>query len=116
MPVPCFQKYRCTFLVDKMTDQPSTSEKDNTWLRIFVGAICSSITSYFLTYCSLHGVDFATLGISSEMVKGGIVGSITGFIIAPITFIYKLRDMVLWFRRAWYILYSAIVDGKSEKE
>lgn len=53
------------------------------WLRIIFGVIASGITSWSLNFASLHGVDFKTFGINSEIIKSTIESTLTGVFIAP---------------------------------
>jgi hypothetical protein len=93
-----------------MTDQNTPQV---TLLKIFIGAICGGITSYGLTQLSLHGVDFTTLGVNSEIVKGAITTTVSGYVMAPILIIYKIRDLILWFWQAKRIIADALQGKKS---
>lgn len=41
--------------------------------------IAASFASYIMTQCSLHGVNFETLGVSSEVVKSFLIGNLVAF-------------------------------------
>lgn len=41
--------------------------------------ISSGLASYFMTQCSLHGVNFETLGVSSEIVKSTLIAGFVSF-------------------------------------
>lgn len=46
---------------------------------VFKALISSGLASYFMTYCSLHGVDFETLGVPSEIVKSTLIAGFVSF-------------------------------------
>lgn len=67
-----------------MTDTAETDKKEVPLIaRILLGVTASSTTSWMLTFGSLHGIDFTTLGISSEVIKSTITGGLTGVFVAP---------------------------------
>lgn len=80
--------------------------------RIFAGGLAGGLTSWLLTWGSLHGMDFTTAGIDSEYVKGAITGTLTGFFVAPDTVVFMLRDVIIWFYNSAKILSKAAKEGK----
>ena len=68
-----------------MTDTTTPDDKKQVplFMRIVLGACASATSGFVLTWCSLNGVDFKTLGISSEVIKSGIEGTFTGIFVAP---------------------------------
>ena len=80
--------------------------------RIMAGAVAGGISCWCLNWASLHGVDFKTLGVDSEYVKGGITGSLTGFFVAPDTLLYMMRNFLISCHKWWKILKRALLDGE----
>jgi hypothetical protein len=68
-----------------MTNTSTADDKKQVplFLRIALGSAASAASGFILTWCSLHGVDFKTFGISSEVVKSTIEGTLTGIFVAP---------------------------------
>lgn len=68
--------------------------------KIVSGIIAGIITSYIMNQASLHGINFELLGISSEIVKSTIDGSLIGVIIGltPSHFVAALCDMIIFFK------------------
>lgn len=79
--------------------------------RIMAGAIAGGISSWCLNWASLHGVDFKTFGVDSEYVKGAITGTLTGFFVAPDTFVFILRNFLIWCHDTAVMLWRAVRDG-----
>lgn len=90
-----------------MTAQPKVGMN-----RVLAGAIAGGVASWFLTWSSLHGVDFKTFGVDSEIVKGGITGTLVGVFTAPDTLILGLRDIIIWCYNSVKILRKAAEEGK----
>lgn len=80
--------------------------------RILAGVVAAWISSWFLTWCSLRGVDFKTFGIDSELVKSSITGSLVGFFIAPDTLFAGIRDFIIWLVDWYKSLRQAATEGK----
>ena len=69
-----------------MTNAPSDDDNKKQvplFMRIVLGACASATSGFVLTWASLHGIDFKTFGINSEVVKSGIEGTLTGIFVAP---------------------------------
>jgi hypothetical protein len=94
---------------------PAT-EKTNTLVRIMTGIVSGFISSYILNQCSLHGVDFKTLGVDSEIVKSSLEGTIVGILIAPKNLVYASVDAILFVRFFFANIWKAIRYGKNVDE
>jgi len=97
-------------MTDNQLDSPQS--KGAGLSRAFAGAIAGGFTSWFLTWCSIHGVDFKTFGVDSELIKGGITGTLTGIFVAPDTLVFALRDFFIWCHTSFNILRQAAEQGK----
>lgn len=64
--------------------QTSNGKNVPLWVRIVCGIAAGAVTPLILTQASLAGVNFETLGVNSEIVKGAISGVLTGVAVAPI--------------------------------
>lgn len=96
-----------------MTDTTIQQEKPRPGTsRIIAGALAGGISSWFLTWCSMQGVDFKTLGVDSEIMKGAITGTLTGFFVAPDTVVLMMRDFLIWVYSSAKILRKAATEGK----
>lgn len=75
--------------------------------------IAAGMASYFMTYCSLHGIDFEVIGIPSELVKATIVGHMAGFIVwfTPQNFVQEVKNGILFVRGAIKTWWIAARDG-----
>lgn len=73
-------------MADPTSSPPQTANGKNVplWVRIVCGIAAGAVTPWILTQASLAGVNFETLGVNSEIVKGGISGLLTGFAVAPV--------------------------------
>jgi hypothetical protein len=91
-------------------------EKTNTLVRIFTGILAGFVSSYVLNQCSLHGVDFKTMGVDSEIVKSGLEGTIVGFLMAPKNLVYATVDGILFVRFFFANVWKAIRYGKKVDE
>ena len=47
-------------------------------LQIFSGMIAAGCTSFFLTWCTNHGIDFSAFGTDAETIKSAMIGGLTG--------------------------------------
>lgn len=88
-----------------MTDQSGASP-DNS--RSGFGKVVSSIlaaglSGYIVNQLSLHGVDFAALGVSSEIVKASIEGTLVGFMVwlTPQNFVDEIVCFITFCRASW---------------
>lgn len=96
-----------------MPADSTTPEKPKVGMnRVLAGVLAASISSWFLTWCSLRGVDFKTLGVDSEFVKSSITGTLVGFFIAPDSFFAMIRDFLIWCFDWAQSLYKAATQGK----
>lgn len=80
--------------------------------RILAGVIAAGMSSWLLTWCSLHGVDFKTFGVDSELIKSSITGSLVGFFIAPDSCLNSIRDFLIWCYDWARSLRTAATEGK----
>lgn len=83
-------------------------------IRIFGGIFSAAVSSFFLTWCSLHGIDFKTLGVDSEGIKAAITGAITGVAVAPESVPIALAAFILYWRKAWRIVFKAATENLPE--
>lgn len=62
--------------------------------KIVAGIIASGLTNYVMNQASLHGINFELIGISSEVVKATIDGTLVGVIVGltPSHFVAALCD------------------------
>lgn len=76
--------------------------------------LAAMVSSYFMTQLSLHGVDFETMGISSEIVKSFFIGSLVGFFawVTPKNLVSAVRDVILFWRDSWKSWRDAANEGK----
>lgn len=97
-----------------MTDPTnSLPEKPKVGLnRVLAGVLAGAIASWSLTWCSLHGVDFKTFGVDSEVVKGGLTGTLVGVFTAPDTLLMSVRDVLIWAYNWVKTLKRAAEEGK----
>lgn len=96
-----------------MTDPNIQPEKQRPSLkRIASGALAGGISSYLLTWCSMHGVDFKVFGFDSELVKGAVTTTLTGFFVAPDTLVFLIRDILIWCHVSGASIWKAATQGK----
>jgi hypothetical protein len=69
-----------------------------------VGASIASawLASYCMTQLSLHGVDFAELGVSSEIVKSTVIGTLVGFFtwLTPQNIVNEITSIIIFCKNA----------------
>jgi hypothetical protein len=65
-------------------------------------AVISAAATFALNYASLHGVDFQTIGIPSELVKAAIVGHLISFYdwVTPDNLVDAVVQSILWIRES----------------
>lgn len=88
-----------------MTDTTLKSDAPGGKVTILAIIISAWLASYIMTQCSLHGIDFKTFGVDSEMVKSTIIAYVVAFISKPKTFVSTISDGILFVRetgRTWY--------------
>lgn len=90
-------------------------ESTNIGVRLIVSALVGAFTSYMLNKASLHGVDFEALGVSSELIKSSLIGTITGLVAAPRNIVFALRDGILFIRFAGTTIWQAIRYGSADQ-
>lgn len=64
-----------------MTDttiDPPEKKQMSLLTRFILGFLASGITTWTLTFCSLHGIDFTVWFVNSEAMKAAIVAFLTG--------------------------------------
>ena len=66
--------------------------------KVIAGVVAAGCTSYFMNWCSLRGVDFEALGVSSELVKSTIIGSVSGTLVGltPDSIVQDIIDLIVW--------------------
>lgn len=80
-----------------------------------VSAIVAAIlASYCMTQLSLHGVDFETLGVSSEIIKSTLIGFFVGFFtkLTPANLVGVLKEIIIFRKRALKELHDAAENGR----
>lgn len=97
-----------------MTDTTVSSRPTSSNSQIFSAILAAILASYFMTQFSLHGVDFETLGVPSEIVKSTIVGTLVGFFakLTPANFVEVIKDIILF----WVNALKTWSDAKQGKE
>lgn len=72
------------------------------------------LASFLVNQLSLAGVNFETLGVSSEIVKSTIVGNLVVFFawITPSNVAMGVRNAILFIRNTWQSWRSAAENGK----
>ena len=87
-----------------------TSGNSKTISSIFA----AMVASYCMTQASLHGVNFETMGVSSEIVKSLLIGSLVGFFawLTPKNIVGAIRDAILFVRDAIISWRQAATEGK----
>ena len=78
------------------------SEQPQGYGKVGASILASWVASYTMTQFSLHGVDFSILGVSSEVVKSTIVGTLAGFFtwLSPRHFIDSVTCAITFCREA----------------
>lgn len=71
--------------------------------KIVSGILAAAVTSYFMNWCSLRGVDFKILGVDSEIVKSSLIGTLSGIFIGftPHNFVQSVVAAILFIRGSW---------------
>lgn len=71
--------------------------------KIVSGIIAGILTSYLMNQASLHGINFELLGVSSELVKSTIDGSLVGIIIGltPSHFVAAICDAKVFIKTSF---------------
>lgn len=99
-----------------MTDVPQEIDRRKPEGKGKTGAaiLAAMCASYFMTQMSLKGVNFETLGVSSEVCKSIIIGTLTGIFaeLTPKNFVDSVKEGILFIRAAAKSWRDAIVDGK----
>lgn len=83
-----------------MTDQTNTKPTVNSSTTSAI--ISAIVASYLMTQFSLAGVNFETLGVSSELVKSTSIGVLVGFFawLTPNNIVISLRNVIIFVRTA----------------
>lgn len=97
-----------------MTDTPLKDDKPPARASILQAMIAAIVSSYVVTRLSLAGVNFETLGVSSEIVKSTIVGQLVVFFgwATPTNIVSSLRASILFIRNSYLSLRQAAESGK----
>lgn len=88
-----------------MTDTSIKPDVPGGKVTVLAIIISAWLASYIMTQCSLHGIDFKTFGVDSEMVKSTIIATAVSFISKPKTFVSTISDGILFVRetgKTWY--------------
>ena len=95
-----------------MTDTTAPDDKKQVplFMRIVLGACASATSGFVLTWASLHGVDFKTLGINSEVVKSGIEGTLTGIFVAPECIPLAIAGVIYGCRKGFRIIWQSVTS------
>lgn len=82
--------------------------------KTFSAILAAVVSSYCMTKLSLNGVNFETMGVSSELVKSLLVGSLVGFFawLTPRNFVGAVRDIILFVRDAFISWRKAAKEGQ----
>lgn len=66
------------------------------------GIAIAILSSYFVNWLSLRGMDFKTLGVDSELIKASIVGTLTGSFVAftPQNIVAQIVDIIRFLKNA----------------
>lgn len=105
-----------------MTDQPmlktaaNVPESQNIFARIAVSVLATSMTTYVLNQFSLHGWNFAALGVDSEIIKSSIEGTVAGVVAAPRNLILSLGNGLIFVRWSCVYLYRIVRYGKEDNQ
>jgi hypothetical protein len=78
--------------------------------KVGASVVAAWLGSYTMTQLSLHGVNFEELGVSSEIVKSTIIGTLVGFITwaSPSNFVHVLIDIIIFCKDSIRQIRSAI--------
>lgn len=81
---------------------------------IVLAMLAGIISSYCMNKLSLAGVNFETLGVSSEIVKSTIVGNLVVFFAwaTPTNIVNSIRATIIWCRNSWLSIILAAEQGK----
>lgn len=98
-----------------MTNTSNAPQNGSGMSKIIAGILAAGITSYTMNWFSLHGVDFKTLGMDSEVVKASLIGTIAGTIVGftPQNFVEAIKDGIL-FGRASLKKWEDALNGKDD--
>lgn len=91
--------------------QPPADKPKSSVIQAMLAAI---LASFLVNQLSLAGVNFETLGVSSEIVKSTIVGNLVVFFawVTPANIATGVRSTILFTRSTWLSWRSAAEDGK----
>ena len=81
--------------------------------KIVSGILAAATTSYFMNWCSLHGVDFKILGVDSEIVKSSLIGTLSGAFIGftPQNFVQSVVSVIVFLRGSWKKIEDAATEN-----
>lgn len=71
--------------------------------KIVAGILAAGVTSYIMNWCSLHGINFQTFGVDSEIVKSTLIGTIAGVFVGftPAHLVQDIIDAILFIRSSY---------------
>lgn len=77
--------------------------------KVSAGIITCILSSYIMNQASLHGVDFKLMGLSSELVKATIDGTVVGILVGltPTHFVASLVDGIIVAKQSWKQIINA---------
>jgi hypothetical protein len=86
-----------------MTDATTNAPKAGGIGKIVSGILAAGLTSYFMNWCSLKGVNFALFGVDSEIVKSTLIGSLAGVFVGltPQHIVQEIVDAILFLRSSY---------------
>lgn len=92
-----------------MTD-PTLSEKKTGFGKVGSSILAAAISGYVVNQFSLHGWDFAALGVPSEVVKASIEGTLVGFFVwaTPQNFVEFLVCSITFCKKSWKEIMGAV--------
>jgi hypothetical protein len=91
-----------------MTDSSQTKSKGGIG-KLAAAIISAGVASYIVNRLSLNGVDFTALGVSSEIVKASLVGTLVGFLtgLTPQHVVDEMATVIVFFKNAFKQLRNA---------
>lgn len=85
--------------------------------KIVAGILAAGTTSYIMNWCSLNGIDFAVLGVDSEIVKASLIGTLSGVFVGltPQHVVQETIDIILFVRASYQRIVQAATSDKIEQ-
>lgn len=92
---------------------PANTPPDNSksgFAKVGSSILAAGLSGYFVNWLSLHGVNFTEFGVSSEIVKASLEGTLVGFFVwmTPQNLVDEIVVFIKFCKSSWKQISGAV--------